>query len=123
MSGIEPFNPTIGIETVGRIGAARPTMPAGSQAQVVGSRVREARIALYDDPSSQQTFLQLTEPSIPDPGILQPAVFDGRMVDIHEKLKDLALNDPLARPILELFDKHMTNVSQCRENLSAINRA
>lgn len=123
MSGIEPFNPTIGIAAVGRIGAARPTMPTGGQAQVVGSRVREARIALYDDPSSQQTFVQLTEPSIPDPGILQPAVFDGRMLDIHEKLKDLALNDPTARPILELFDKHMDNVSQCRDNLRAISSA
>lgn len=124
MSTLSVLNPSVGLAARSRFETGQPTMPAQSDAQIVGSRVQEARALLYDAPSSDRLALELTVPTVRDQTMLLPGVFASNFQSAHDILNQARMTDPEgAGPAFEILSELMETRKQCQENLLALNMA
>jgi hypothetical protein len=116
-------NPTSGIESIGRYETGRLSMPAGSDAQIVGGQVRQTAPTLYHCEPVEDIARSLIAPRLPDPGILQPNRFHAGCLEATDKMEHALRRKETPHAGLIYMRGHNERCGQVREKKAELTGA
>ena len=123
MSELSLLRPTVGIEHIGHLETGRPSLPAKSEAKIVGTQITQHLVGLYRQDSSDTVVRELARPHIADPSLLLPNNFEAAFLNTMDKVDaDLSAkseNGDGDHPALSL----MRDLAETREQLLHNSRA
>ena len=125
MSEVTPFQPTIGIESIGWREAARPTLPGVTETGgMLGARVRQSLHNLYDQVTAKDIALEMTAPRMTDLELLMPHKFEAALADVIDKMEANVTANPNEEHTALAHVRQIKEArDQWRYNLVALNMA
>ena len=121
MNDLSPLRPTHGIEQIGRLETGQPSLPAKSEAKIVGAQVTQHLEGLYRQDSSDALIRALTRPNIADPSLLLPNNFEAAFLDLMDKVSATHGGDDGDHPALALLRDLAATREQLQHNARAVN--